>query len=314
MEWVEVKIKTRTEAVEAISYMLTELGVGGVRIDDPKDILMHNTEAHDWDFVDESLLTNKDQDTVEIYCYLSKTEPYLQRVEEIKTRLAMIKQFIPIGEGIVTLQSREETEWANAWKQYYKPFRIGNHIVIQPTWEPATFLQEGDQVIELDPGMAFGTGTHETTSLCVELLEKYIKPENTILDVGCGSGILGIVAGKLGAKKVIGVDIDPNATKVAIENAKQNHMSDLIEIRQGDLLEVVQEKADIVVANIIADIIIKLVDPVPSVLQPHGLFIASGIITERLEDVKKAIEAGQFEIVEILSKGGWAAIVAKRKE
>ena len=314
MQWIEIKIITRTEAVEAISYMLTELGIKGVRIDDPKDILMQEKDECAWDYVDEALLQSKDPDVVEIFCYLSEEDYYLQRIEEIKSRLAMIAQFIPIGEGTVTLQKVKEEEWANAWKQYYKPFRAAKQIVIEPTWEKATFVQEGDQVIKLDPGMAFGTGTHETTSLCIQSLEKYVTPNDTILDIGCGSGILGIVAGKLGAKKVIGVDIDPNAIKVAKENVQINQVDEIVEIRQGDLLEVVEEKTDCIVANIIADVIIKLVESVPQVLRPKGFFIASGIIMERLEEVKQAIEKSSFDLVEVLTKGDWAAVVARKKE
>lgn len=314
MQWIEIKITTRTEAVEAISYMLTELGIKGVRIDDPKDILMQEKDECAWDYVDEALLQSKDPDVVEIFCYLSEEDYYLQRIEEIKSRLAMIAQFIPIGEGTVTLQKVKEEEWANAWKQYYKPFRAAKQIVIEPTWEKATFVQEGDQVIKLDPGMAFGTGTHETTSLCIQSLEQYVTPNDTILDIGCGSGILGIVAGKLGAKKVIGVDIDPNAIKVAKENVQINQVDEIVEIRQGDLLEVVEEKTDCIVANIIADVIIKLVESVPQVLRPKGFFIASGIIMERLEEVKQAIEKSSFDLVEVLTKGDWAAVVARKKE
>ncbi len=314
MQWIEIKIITRTEAVEAISYMLTELGIKGVRIDDPKDILMQEKDECAWDYVDEALLQSKDPDVVEIFCYLSEEDYYLQRIEEIKSRLAMIAQFIPIGEGTVTLQKVKEEEWANAWKQYYKPFRAAKQIVIEPTWEKATFVQEGDQVIKLDPGMAFGTGTHETTSLCIQSLEQYVTPNDTILDIGCGSGILGIVAGKLGAKKVIGVDIDPNAIKVAKENVQINQVDEIVEIRQGDLLEVVEEKTDCIVANIIADVIIKLVESVPQVLRPKGFFIASGIIMERLEEVKQAIEKSSFDLVEVLTKGDWAAVVARKKE
>jgi len=314
LQWIEIKIITRTEAVEAISYMLTELGIKGVRIDDPKDILMQEKDECAWDYVDEALLQSKDPDVVEIFCYLSEEDYYLQRIEEIKSRLAMIAQFIPIGEGTVTLQKVKEEEWANAWKQYYKPFRAAKQIVIEPTWEKATFVQEGDQVIKLDPGMAFGTGTHETTSLCIQSLEQYVTPNDTILDIGCGSGILGIVAGKLGAKKVIGVDIDPNAIKVAKENVQINQVDEIVEIRQGDLLEVVEEKTDCIVANIIADVIIKLVESVPQVLRPKGFFIASGIIMERLEEVKQAIEKSSFDLVEVLTKGDWAAVVARKKE
>ena len=314
MQWIEIKITTRTEAVEAISYMLMELGIKGVRIDDPKDILMQEKDECAWDYVDEALLQSKDPDVVEIFCYLSEEDYYLQRIEEIKSRLAMIAQFIPIGEGTVTLQKVKEEEWANAWKQYYKPFRAAKQIVIEPTWEKATFVQEGDQVIKLDPGMAFGTGTHETTSLCIQSLEQYVTPNDTILDIGCGSGILGIVAGKLGAKKVIGVDIDPNAIKVAKENVQINQVDEIVEIRQGDLLEVVEEKTDCIVANIIADVIIKLVESVPQVLRPKGFFIASGIIMERLEEVKQAIEKSSFDLVEVLTKGDWAAVVARKKE
>ena len=185
-------------------------------------------------------------------------------------------------------------------------------MMIKPTWETYTKKSDDEIVIELDPGMAFGTGTHETTSMCMALLEEYVKPGDTVLDIGTGSGISGITAAKLGAGKVIGGDLDQTAVNVAKENVMQNNVADVMDVRYGDLLEILGEKGNIVVANIIADVIIPLSKTVASVMLDDAIFISSGIIEGRLEDVVQAIEQ-YFEIQEIQRKGEWAAVVAKKK-
>lgn len=203
-----------------------------------------------------------------------------------------------------------QQDWENAWKQYYKPVKVSDKIVIKPTWEEYN-AKLNELVIELDPGMAFGTGTHETTNMCIQALERHIDSNCSVLDIGCGSGILSIAAAKLGADRVLGVDLDPVAVKVSKENIEQNNLLGFVEIRHGNLMDVVTEKADIVVANIIADIVIKLADEVANYMKEDGLFISSGIIMPRLEEVKKAIEDKGFKILEVNTQGEWACITAK---
>jgi ribosomal protein L11 methyltransferase len=206
-----------------------------------------------------------------------------------------------------------EEDWANAWKQYYKPIKIGNKIVIKPTWEDYK-AEPGDLVIEMDPGMAFGTGTHETTMMCIKFLEKYVKPDSVVFDVGSGSGILGISAAKLGAKHVECVDIDKVACKVAKENAEHNNVVGKLEVKCGSLLEVISEKADVIVANIIADIIIGFTPDVWKALNPKGIFISSGIIRDRRDEVLDKISSSGFEVIEVMEMGEWCAIAAGRKD
>ncbi len=202
-------------------------------------------------------------------------------------------------------------DWENEWKKYFKPTRIGQKIVIKPSWEifEAT---EDDLIIEIDPGNAFGSGTHETTSMCIEMIEKYMNKSDTVVDVGCGSGILAIAAGKLGSKNIIAADIDPSAVETAKENIHMNGLSDVTEVRCGNLLDVIPEKADLVVANIIADIIVKLSDDIDQILKPDATFISSGIILDKTDWVVDELKKRQFEIVEVKKKGEWAVVVSKK--
>lgn len=307
MKWIEVKIKTTHEAVEIISNILHESGVGGVVIEDPQDFKAYQSELGVWDYIDESLINNLG-DVVCIKGYLSESPDLPDKIQLIKERVDQIDElYIDAGLKEITTTEVYEEDWSTAWKQYYKPIQIGKNIVIKPTWEPYEG-REGQKVIELDPGMAFGTGTHETTQLCIAFLEDYVRRHSLVLDIGTGSGILAIIAAKLGSDQVIGVDIDPIAVKVARENVALNGVEDLVEIREGDLLDVVKEKADIVVANIIADTIIHLMEQIKNFLKKDGIFIASGIILDRQEDVKRACHKEGLRILSIDTMGEWVAI------
>lgn len=309
MNWNKIRITTTTEAVEAIHYALTELGIKGVEIFDPKDILNSKTEPTDWDYVDQSLLDGADDADVVLTCYVSEEESVEDYVKDIHKALTDISEFLPIGKGTIETLTVKEDDWAHNWKKYYKPFRLGEKIVIKPTWEEFSDVKEDDIVIEIDPGMAFGTGTHETTSMCLELIEKYRNGQDRLLDIGCGSGILGISAAKLGIGDVVGVDIDPNAVRVARENVVHNGVSDSVRIEEGNLLDVIHKDSPIIVANIIADVIIGMAPVIPKFLSKDGIFIASGIILDRIEDVKKAVKEEGFTLVEEVVKGEWAALV-----
>jgi ribosomal protein L11 methyltransferase len=310
-EWVEIKIITKSEAIEPVSGIFYGLDVKGVAIEDPNDILTREQGPLTWDFADLNILEYGGKAAV-VKGYFDKESLKDDIDQYIKNKLNEIKEMgIDIGEGKVIIDSVNEEDWANNWKKYYKPTRIGKRIVVKPIWEE--YKKEGnDIVIELDPGMAFGTGTHETTRMCVQALEKYIKHQDMIFDVGTGSGILAIAAAKLGSKEVMAVDLDPVAVDSARQNVSFNDISN-IKVMQGNLLDVVNGKADIVVANIIAEIIILLTDDVKKSLNQGGLFISSGIIRERQEAVMQKLIQSGFEIMEINTDGEWVCIVSKLK-
>lgn len=313
MKWIEVTIKTTTEAVEAVTSILYECEVGGVVIEDPNDFLFQDKEDIAWDYIEENVFDTGYEGVI-IKAYLNEQKNIVGEVEMVREKIKLLPTYgINIGEGSVNITEVDEQDWANSWKQYYKPAKVGEKIVVKPTWEEYK-KNEGDIVIELDPGMAFGTGTHETTTMCIKELEKRINNEDVVFDIGCGSGILSIAAAKLGAKKTIGVDLDKVAVKVSKENAELNNVDSSVEIRYGNLMNVVTEKADIVVANIIADIIAILAKDVSNFLNDDGLFIASGIILDKIEFVKAALLENNFEILEVNTMGEWSAIVSKKGE
>lgn len=310
--WVEIKIKTTTEAVEAITNILFENGAQGAMIEDPKDFLFQKAHEYDWDYVEEDVF-NTDDENVYIKTYISEENDVVTFIESIKIRISELRNFgIDIGAGEIFTDNVNEEDWANNWKKYYKPTKIGNSIVIKPEWEEYS-PSEGDLVIHMDPGMAFGTGNHETTSMCIENLEKYVSEKSTVFDIGCGSGILGIVASKLGAKNVVGIDIDEMAVKVANENIQKNNVQDIMTAIAGNMTDKIEEgaKADIVVANIIADIIMKMSEDVRKLLKDDGIFISSGIILAKVDEVLENLKDNGFEVVDVIKKGEWSCIVAK---
>lgn len=307
MEWTEVCILTKSEAVEAITAFIYDMGVGGVSIEDPLDILAHKSNPLDWVVIDESLIKGNVEDVI-IKVYFSQEVNVAEKILYINEQIKNVSKYINVGKGQVTINKVNEEDWANAWKKYFVPVKVGQKIVIKPTWEEYLPSKE-DIVVELDPGMAFGTGTHETTRMCIKMLEKYVEKDSVVFDIGCGSGILGICASKLGAQMVIGVDIDANSVKVSKENVLLNNVNN-IEIREGNLLDVVSEKANIVVANIISDVIIYLSETIISTFKENGVFICSGIIKDRSLDVQKALIDNKFKIIEVVNEGEWVAIVS----
>ncbi|OON92078.1 MAG: ribosomal protein L11 methyltransferase [Epulopiscium sp. Nele67-Bin001] len=306
MDYIQIIIETKTEAVEALSYYITEQLEGGIEICDPKDVISQDRTQVWYDLIDENLL-DVDMDVVTVKAYFAKGINVEEYVSKIENQISHISQFLDVGTRKISVVEIPKEKWMDEWKKYYNVFRIGERIVIKPSWiEYET--KDNDIVIEMDPGMAFGTGTHETTAMCVELVEENLK--ETVLDIGTGSGILGIVAAKLGASKVIGVDIDPMAVKVANENIKINNV-DMVAV-EGDLLDVVTDKCELVVSNIIADIIILLATKVKSVIANGGIWIASGIINTRRDDVVEALIHSGWNIVKIVEQNEWLAIVCSR--
>ncbi|MCM8710404.1 50S ribosomal protein L11 methyltransferase [Clostridium sp. SYSU_GA19001] len=307
-KWIEVKVVTSSDGVEPITGIFYGLDVKGVAIEDPRDILEREQGPLTWDFADINIFEYGNEAAV-VKGYFNLDEDMTKIKKYIEDKLAELRQMdLDIGEGKVIINEVHEEDWANNWKKYYKPTKIGEKIVIKPIWEK--YEKKDDEIIvEMDPGMAFGTGTHETTMMCIEALEKYISSDAIVFDIGTGSGILAITAAKLGAKKVVGVDLDPVAIDSAKSNVKFNNLNN-IEILHGNLMEVVEGKADIVVANIIADIIILLSEDVKKFLQPGGYFISSGIIKDRKEDVVNKLTSIGFNIKEVNTLGEWVCIVA----
>lgn len=297
-DYNQIKVTVKKEDADTATAVMTAMDFfGGLMIEDFSDI-----DACPWDYVDEELL-RKDKTIVSISGYMETNENVVAVVEQLKIMLPQDAQ--------VEVISVNEDDWANNWKKYYHPIHVGKNLVIKPSWIDYE-KQEKDIVVELDPGMAFGTGTHETTRMCMEHLEKYINENSRVLDVGCGSGILSITSLLIGAKEVTGVDIDPVAVKVAIENGEMNNFkAPQYNIKRGNLVDEAHGKYDVIVANIIADVIIGVCGDVKQFVAEDGVFISSGIIADRKEDVKNAFARQGYTIVEEAEEGEWVSFVCK---
>lgn len=303
-EYMEVTLSTTTAGSEIISDLLMRLGAAGTQILDRADLPDPSKPTANWELMDQSVIDAMPED-VQVKAWFD--EAALNTVMgSLKEQLSLLQsQNEGLGTLSLSLQGVKEEDWAENWKQYYKPFRLGEHMVVKPTWEPWD-TQAGDLIIEIDPGMAFGTGTHETTAMCVGLIEKYYQG-GSLLDVGTGSGILAIAAARLGAKGIVAVDIDPDAVRVAQENVTHNGLTDAIDVREGDLLQGLSQRFQFAVANILAPVICMLAAPLKAHLLPGGKFICSGIIAEAESDVNEALLAAGYTIDEIQHKGDWVA-------
>lgn len=316
MNWTEVRIYTTTAGIDPLTGSMLDLGLQGFMIEDAQDFdeFLHDTTPH-WDYVDQAVMEKmKDCETC-VTIYVADNPQGMEELMQVRQILARLKAQDPDGKyGRLELEMKgvDEEDWSNAWKKYYHPVQVGEHLVVCPSWE-AYDRQPDDVVLTLNPGMAFGTGTHDTTRLCMELLEKYITPQDTVLDVGCGSGILAITAALLGANKIIGCDIDEVAVKVAGENAALNGVQDRIAFHQGDLTSQVEGSFQIICANIVADVIIRLSEDAGRYLAKDGIFITSGIIDTREQDVLNALEQNGFQVIERRTSGGWVALACKAK-
>ncbi len=305
MKWTEIKVRVRDRDEEILINKFYELGIDQLSIDDPRDLIDIKNDIGSWELFDENIIIG-DDGQVELTAYISDEEDVSELVKSLKLSLKSmdILDF--------KLEEIEDKDWGENWKKHYKPVEVGDRIVIKPSWEDYDNSQ-GRILIELDPGMAFGTGTHETTSLCLRGLESYLKPGFTVFDIGCGSGILSIAAAKLGASRVLGVDIEPLSVKTSLENIEINKVEDCVSIREGDLLDNVEGKADLVVSNILADIIISMLDDLKGHMSKNGLFISSGIINVKEESVRKSLEEKGFEILDSIHDGEWVMIIARLK-
>ncbi len=307
IKWFEIRVVTSREASDAVSEMLMSLGAGGVAIEDPHDIAEDIAKGPDC--VYDGLFPSRGDDTV-IKAYFGEDNDPTFLADRIREGLQEIGLFLNPGKGTVSYSEVDEEDWACGWKKYYKPFPISGRVVIKPTWEEYE-KKGGEIVVELDPGMAFGTGTHETTKLCARLIEEYLKAGDRVIDIGCGSGILAIIASKLGAGRVAAVDIDETAVKAARENCRINGAGN-VRVYKGTLNDIpAEEKADLAVANIIADVIIDLGPSLPRYLRAGGLFIASGIIRERKQEVAEYYRSIGFDLLKETGMNEWEALAFK---
>jgi len=312
MKWSEISIHTTNEAIEPISHILHEAGASGVVIEDPFEL----TKEREDQFGEIYQLNPEDypDEGVIVKAYLPINSFLGETVEAIKDSINnLIIYDIDLGKNNVTISEVHEEEWATAWKKYYNPVKISEKFTIVPTWEMYEPVNSDELIIELDPGMAFGTGTHPTTVMCIQALERTVLPGDRVIDVGTGSGVLSIAAAQLGAEDVRAYDLDEVAVTSAKLNIKLNKVSNMVSISQNNLLDGVEEKsADVIVANILAEVILRFTDDVARVVKPGGTFIASGIIQQKKEQIKEALVKAGFEISETILMEDWVALIAKR--
>jgi len=315
MDWIKVTIKTATSGTEIVTALLIDMGINGVEIKDPFEMAAYFTSASpQWDYVDESLsaaIADSPSHEASIIFYLGtdlESEHLLARITDMLNR-----QQESIGYISIATESVNDENWLHEWKKHFHPIKIGR-VLIVPEWETAT--NQDEIVFTIDPGSAFGTGQHATTMLCVEALQGYLKPGHNVLDIGCGSGILSIISLLLGANKTVACDIDPSAIEVTKKNASLNPINPAsLETFVGNILacprlqaSILSQSYDIIVANIVADVIIELVPFIRNILAQGKIFIASGIISERLADVISALSC--FAVLETKEHEGWCCVVA----
>lgn len=305
-QWIRIKVTSGVENLDTVSAIMSMIS-NGLQIEDYSDIDKQILDGVYGDLIDESVL-KADRTHASVSAYVPADKPTDHYTLYIKERLDAAGV-----EANIELIPLCEEDWANSWKQYYKPIKIGERLVVVPMWEDYS-AAEGEIIVKMDPGMAFGTGTHETTRLCATMLEKYVTKDSTVLDVGCGSGILAICASKLGAKECYAYDIDPVAVRVARENIKDNDVVN-VECETSDLLRDVKKiKYGVITANIVADIIIRLLPDIKDFMDEGSVLIISGIIDERCGDVYESIEKNGFFKVDEAHENGWCAITLKYSE
>ncbi|SHK28412.1 ribosomal protein L11 methyltransferase [Selenomonas ruminantium] len=314
MQWAEVSIQTTHEATDVVAEIYHDLGASGVVIEDP-ELLNNYIDAGQWDF--SGLERAEDTSIVTVKAYLPVDEDLDDKLRTFELRIQEFKNQadddMEKGPCIISWNTVRDEDWADNWKAYFHPEKVGGMIVIKPTWEDYEPSPD-DIVIELDPGSAFGTGTHPTTAMCIRELETLVRGGMRVFDVGTGSGVLSVAAAKLGAADVTAMDYDKVAVEVAAENIRQNGVEDIVKTGVSDILKSFDGKADLIVANIIADIIIMLFDELDEHLAEGGHLLASGIISERLADVTEACLAHGFVVDKVTEERGWVAMTISRGE
>lgn len=313
MDYIKATVYTVSEGVDKVASLLDDMGISGVQIMDKNDFeefMKNNLRA--WDVVDEELISSVMSEETSVTFYIEDNSEKDGIIKKIEEGLSALSDKEKLGRMKMTTERCKNEDWENNWKKYYKPLRIGEHIVIKPTWEEFA-SEKDDVVIELDPGMAFGTGSHASTHMCLELLEKTIKKGDRVLDIGTGSGILAIAALKLGAESVTAVDIDPLAVKIAAENAALNgYGAPEFKAYEGSLTDRAEGEYDVVIANIVADIICELTESVGLYIKDGGSFITSGIIDFKADKVKNAIGKTDIHITEEKAEKDWRAFKCER--
>ncbi len=323
MKWYKITISTTIHATDLITAMLYDMGISGVELINNVPITEEEKKKMFVDILPEVIGDDK---TAQLIFYLEKDNNIQKVLHDVKSGIDKLRSFVEIGSGSIDVTVTKDEDWANEWKKYFEPFRVSDNIIIKPTWRTLSGkdeAKEDDIIVEIDPGMAFGTGTHETTQLPIKQLTKHLKAGQKVLDIGCGSGILSIISNKLGARSVIGIDIDGNAVNIAKENIEINDISqEEVTILFANILNAEDRKEldktldhnyDIVVANILTEVIIELSEHVGKYLRPEGYFISSGILYTQSDKVQEAICKNGMEIVEVNVNGDWVCITARKK-
>ena len=316
MKWNKFRIKTTTEAEDIVSSSLMELGIQGVEMEDRLPLTESDKEQMFVDIMPEIAV---DDGVAYISFYLEEEEDKDAILAAVREELADIGTYVNVGEASIEESQTEDVDWVNNWKKYFHQFTIDDVLII-PSWEDVQPEDEDKMIIHIDPGTAFGTGMHETTQLCIRQIKKYVTPDTVILDVGCGSGILGMLALKFGAKYSVGTDLDPCAIDATHENMEVNGISrEQYEVMIGNIIDdkkvqdkVGYEKYDIVAANILADVLVPLTPVILSQLKPGGIYITSGIIDDKEQTVVDAVKAAGLEVLEVNHQGEWVSVTARK--
>ena len=318
MKWNRYSIKTTTAAIDLLSSALDDIGIEGIEIQDNVQLTQEEAKTMFVDFIPE---LPPDDGTAVVNFYIDSEEDDGTLVKKAEQEIEDLRMFVDVGDGTITRSETEDKDWINNWKQYWHTFTIGN-LYIKPTWEEVTEEMKGHPVLSIDPGTAFGTGSHETTRMVIKQLEKYVKDGDNVLDVGCGSGILSVVALKYGAAHAFGTDLDPNAIIASEENAQQNDIApEKLEVIEGNIIDdkAVQDRCgyecyDVVCANILADVLEPLSAEITQHMKPGAYFITSGIIDTKEQEVAECFKKNpELEIVEINHDGEWVNVTARRR-
>ena len=318
MKWNKFRLKTTTAAEDIVSSIPSDLGIEGVEIEDKVPLTQKEKEQM---FVDILPETIPDDGTAFINFYLEEGEDKDAVLAKVLEELAGMREFVDLGPCTIEESQTEDVDWVNNWKQYFHQFYVDDILII-PSWEQVKPEDEGKMIIHIDPGTAFGTGMHETTQLCIRQIKKYVTDTTRILDVGCGSGILGMLALKFGAAYAVGTDLDPCAIDATHENMKENGVpKEQYEVMIGNIIDdkAIQDQVgyacyDIVAANILADVLVMLTPVIVSQLKPGGIYITSGIIDDKEEVVKQAVADAGLELLDVTYQGEWVCVTARKSE
>ena len=316
MKWNKFRLKTTTESEDLVSSMLMDLGIQGIEIEDKIPLTQSDKEQM---FVDILPEIATDDGVAYISFYLEEEEDKDSILASVRQELEEMRAYANVGECTIEESQTEDVDWVNNWKQYFHQFYVDDVLII-PSWEEVKPEDEDKMIIHIDPGTAFGTGMHETTQLCIRQIRKFVTEDTTILDVGCGSGILGMLALKFGAKYSVGTDLDPCAIDATYENMEVNGITrDQYEVMIGNIIDdkeiqdkVGYEKYDIVVANILADVLVPLTPVILHQLKPGGIYITSGIIDDKEETVVNCVKAAGLEVLEVTYQGEWVSVTARK--